>query len=229
MPDEIVKHQPFKIGQKVGLAARKAKAAQEDPSYIASTIPPQEMTNRIGIEFDDSGSMHGNKIRDAHAGTEEFLRSCDPKTTSVAVYPMNQEDHPVRPLTTDLFLLAQLIKTIDATGGTPLFATLRAMVSKEPLTRGIVFSDGSPDYRDSDLEESVISLCIEKKIPIDTVYIGTFDSELMKRIAEKTGGIYLRFDPAKSNFRTAFKYLSPGYRAMLADKSFAEKLQRGEV
>ena len=100
------------------------------------------------------------------------------------------------------------------------------MLRGNKLTRAIVFSDGSPD---SSYTDNVVATCRENKIPVDTVFIGnandTIALNFMKKLAEDTGGIFMHFDPAKSNFRTAFKYLSPGFRAMLADKSFADKLQ----
>jgi hypothetical protein len=81
-------------------------------------------------------------------------------------------------------------------------------------------------------KESSIASALERKVPVDTVYIGSKDDEkpvsVMKEIAERTGGVFLIFEPGKANFRTAFKYLSPGYRAMLADKSFVAKVESGE-
>ena len=52
----------------------------------------------------------------------------------------------------------------------------------------------------------------------------------MRRLAEKTGGIFLKFDPAKGvDFKTAFKYLAPGKRLALMDAEFKRKLEAGEI
>lgn len=218
----------------VGLAAKKqavAATAKAAGTIVEFEGKPEEATHRIGIVFDDSGSMSGKKIEDAHAGTEEFIRCCDPRNTAISVYPMNSNYHTAIALTTKLYNVAQGIKTFQATGGTPLFEAAKDMLQNEKITRGIIFSDGEPnsEYK----KEEVIGDAIEKKIPIDTVFIGDASREyavaLMKEIAERTGGVFIILDPSKSNFRTAFKYLSPGYRAMLADKSFVEKLQEGKV
>lgn len=220
MSNEIaVKKSPFRVP--VGLAARKAAAAAIEPAREAVTIEPDKMPDRIGIVFDDSGSMYGT-IEDAHLAVEEFLRSCKPATTAVAIWPMNVS---YLKMCTDLPQLAIQVKNIQATGGTSILGTLDKMRQCENLTRAIVFSDGE----DSDYNfEGIISGYQTAKIPVDTVYIGP-ESErairLLKRIAEATGGIFLHFDPKKSNFRESFKYLAPGYRAMLADKSFADKIQ----
>jgi hypothetical protein len=236
MSNEIVKSggQPFKVGiKKVGLAAKIEQAAKNNPDRIEITTPPNEMQNRIGIVFDDSGSMVGTSIKDAHKGCEEFLRSCDPKTTAIACYPMNTKNSNENgnleiKLSVNLMMISTLINKYRALGGTPLYETTKKIMENEPINRAIVFSDGQPNYGDV-TENDVVTIALEKKIPIDTVYIGYSDNETLQKLAERTGGIYLHFDSNKSNFRTAFKYLSPGYRAMLADKSFVDKLQKGEV
>jgi hypothetical protein len=210
---------PFRVGAvKTGLAARRAAANPNTPIEVN----PAELEHRIGIVFDDSGSMCGDKIIDARAGVEEFLRSCEPNKTSVAVYPMCSEHFP---LTANLPALAILTSKIQALGGsTPLLRTLTKMRSDNNLTRMIVFSDGSPN--DADLTNYTKEFGI-----VDTVFIGDggyYNGEaakFMSDLAAKTGGIFLEFKAGQSNFRTAFKYLSPGLRYMLADRSFVDKLE----
>jgi Mg-chelatase subunit ChlD len=229
---------PFKV-KPVGLAARKASAMARGEAAPIDNVEgsPESAKHRIGIVFDDSGSMYGNKITDAHEGCEEFIRNCNPLETAIAVYPMNAAaDRSIQQfsLTRKLYAVATGIKLYRPTGGTPLYETLELILRAEPLTRGIVFSDGEPNPRDTDsFKESSIATAIEKKIPVDTVYIGSREDTkavtIMQEIAERTGGIFLIFEPGKANFKTAFKYLTPGYRAMLADKSFVAKIERGEV
>ncbi len=223
MSDELMKKpEPFKLRQPVGLAAKKKAAAALDPARAAFNIPPAEMPERIGIVFDDSGSMsHGypkDPIDDAHAGCEEFLRSCKPGQTAVTVYPMNAD---ALHLSTDLPALAVLIDMIPATGGTPALETLEKMLDNEKITRAIMFSDGG--YSDYSYGR-IVAKCKAKKIPVDTVFIGNQDSIQMQRLAEATGGYYLHFRPGLSSFRESFKYLAPAYRTMLADKSFVDKI-----
>lgn len=238
VPIDKAAKKPFRVvGKPVGIAARKAALAEAKPEKALEipTTPPTEASHRIGIVFDDSGSMHGAKIKDAHEGVEEFIRNCDPKNTAIAVYPMNADCGAKQyRLTRKLFEIAQGIKAYAPTGGTPLFETLELMLKAESLTRAIVFSDGSPNWGDeSQFGESSIATAVELKIAVDTVYIGsaldTKSVQIMKNIAERTGGVFLVFEPGKANFKTAFKYLSPGMRAMLMDKSFVAKVESGEV
>ena len=200
-----------------GLAARKAQLASE--LGLPQELKPGQMEHRIGIVFDDSGSMRSDMIEDAHVGCEEFLRYCEPNKTAVCVYPMNAD---VLSLSTNLPALAVLINGIRATGGTPLIQKLSKMLRENKLTRAIVFSDGQPQS----YTQAEYDFCVKSKIPVDTVFIGSgYGSEFMRKLAADCNGIFLQFERGKSNFRTAFKYLSPGLRYMLADKSFKDQIQ----
>lgn len=217
----------FKPGgfKPTGLAAIRQAAKHELLAQGKSIVKtPDEMEHRIGIVFDDSGSMSPLQIEDAHVGIEEFLRSCTKDQTAVTIQPLNAV--PLY-LSSDLPALSLLVKSIRATGGTPLVKKLNEMLSRNKLTRAIVFSDGSPNtYQEADYEK-----ILGFHIPIDTVYISDSQYkdqraiEFMRKLAKDTDGYYLEFERGKSNFRTAFKYLSPGLRYMLADKSFVNKLE----
>lgn len=218
--------------KKIGLAALREKAANKPDALMntqkAITYNPNEMKDRIGIGFDDSGSMGRQKMQDAHAGVEEFLRCCNKDTTSICVYPFNAD--PLE-LNTSLPATALMVKDIHATGGTPLVRRCLEMLRRNKLTRAIIFSDGQYDEYTAD---ELIFVAKEQKIPIDTVYIASSSSDYageadMKEIAERTGGIFLRFEAGKSNFRNSFKYLAPSYRAMLMAPGFKDKVERGEV
>lgn len=204
-----------------GLAARKAAA--NALSAEKRELTPNDMPHRIGIVFDDSGSMGIEQSRDAKEGCEEFLRSCTKDQTAVAVYPMTD---PALPLCMNLPAVAIMVKQIYGGGVTPLVQTLAKMLKHNSLTRAIVFSDGAPNGFQPELYEQVLSY----KIPIDTIYIPDSYSDpraeaFMQKLAENSSGIYLKFERGKSNFATAFKYLSPGLRYMLADKSFVASLE----
>jgi hypothetical protein len=244
MSNELTKKdekKPFRPGsQPIGLAARKAAAAKSMEQYRQEeiTIPPAEMQERIGIVMDDSGSMAGEAIKDAHKGIEEFLRNCRRGKTAVAVYPMNAA--PLA-LTSELPALAQLVNGIRATGGTPAVETLGRLVDDVPITRAIMFSDGSFSMSNWFLDEleygsycqQVKKKCNDKELVVDTVYIGPSAEDHgalnLKKIADDTGGIFMHFVPGKCSFASSFKYLSSGLRMLLADKSFKEKVERGEV
>lgn len=192
-------------------------------------VKPEECLNRLGIVFDDSGSMCGKAINDAHAAVSNFLTSCSALETSVAVYPMNAE---CKTLTNNYTMITMYINGVDATGGTPLYRTLIKMLKEEKLTRGIVFSDGCPNNDDSVYyKDEAINAAKEKEIPIDTVFIGYKDSlgyNELKNLAEKTGGIFVWFEDSTSLNRS-LKYLSPGLRGLLTNPDIKQRIEKGEV
>jgi len=242
----------MKFGAKTtGLAAAIAEAEEAKRKAAALTVKPKSTSieaqeresagfvepdnpavkDRIRIIFDDSGSMIGQTIKDAQDGCIEFMKNCEVNKAAVAVHPMNAD---AIALDTNLPKLAALMPLIHDSGGTPMFETLQKAQAEEPkATRYIIFTDGQPNYNDLNMKESCISKAIEFKTPIDTVLIGLKDSpeaHLMKEIADRTGGIFLVFERGKANFKTAFKYLSPGLRLQLmADNSLKAKVEAGAV
>lgn len=200
-------------------------------------VEPEQAKDRIGIIFDDSSSMDGEAIKDAQEGTIEFLKNCQVNLVAAGIFPMNAEEIP---LDTNLPKIAALIPLLHAVGGTPMYGTwIKAQAVKEPaFTRLIIFSDGQPTDKGSiynlkaSSHEKCINQAIETKVPVDTVYIASDDddeSAILKEIAERTGGIYLRFQRGKVNFRTAFKYLTPGMRLMLNDPQRRKDIEEGRM
>lgn len=232
-------------------AEAAANALTETPKPIVkeSTAPTEYVDaalcpDKIRIIFDDSGSMGGDRIKDAREGCIEFLRNCIPNQVAVAVHVLNpiynfrSSSAERETLTSNLPALAALIKEIPASGSTPLFSVWSTALAKKPqATRYIIFSDGSPDQFDRDKEEEVVATAVKKHIPCDTVFITSSYDEaesqpgyaLLKRIAEATGGYFMVFDKNKMDFKHGFKYLAPGLRLQLASASFRSALEEGKV
>lgn len=233
---------------KKGIAANRAQAEE-----IINTINPLKVPNRIGMVFDDSGSMGGQAIQDAHSAVKNFTASCNFNDTSIAIYPLNLEP---KPLTVDYDILNMFVMGIKATGSTALYTKLLDMFTKESITRAVVFSDGDPtdskllgnsegwDSKPSTYAVDCIDKYKAKEIPIDTIYIGkgkvgyTDDSEdanevyasgynEMKEISKRTNGIFIHFTDSNSLSKN-LKYLAPRYRALLANAELKEKIQKGE-
>jgi hypothetical protein len=224
--------------------------AREQAENTISSIDPTKVPNRLGLVFDDSGSMGGKSIEDAHTAVKNFTNSCNFNDTSIAIYPLNKDK---KPLTIDYDLLNLYVMGILADGGTPLYHKLLEMIENENMTRAVVFSDGSPtdskltgtceswDSKPAAFAQDIITKYIEKKIPIDTIYIG-YASDVtdvyedgskpagyreMEKIAELTGGIFIHFKDSTS-LSNNLKYLAPRYRALLSNAELKSKVEKGE-
>lgn len=223
----------------------KPKTAQDKARERRETkgfVEPKKAKDIIKILFDDSGSMMGQKLADAKAGSIEFMRNCQINQVALGIYPFNTE--AIQP-DTDLPDVGALIQHIQVKGSTPMFETLeRAMKEEIRATRYIIFTDGAPDNNNKMNE--LIEKAQADKTPIDTVWIVQFDSSLshpwsedqkhlrqeyvlLKSIADATSGFFLIFDRNKVNFAQAFKFLAPGNRLMLASESFRNDLQEGKI
>lgn len=206
--------------KKTGLASSIEKAKD---SY-----DPSKMENRLGLVFDDSGSMGGDKIQKAKEGVTEFIKSCNPSQTAICLYHFGDSNLV---MTTDLISVGFYANGLNAEHGTPLFKTLDKLINAENITRAIVFSDGQADEggEGNILNAKILDQFNAKEIPVDTVFLGhdeAYGGPTLKWIAEYTGGIYLWFKDA-GTFAKNFKYLTPGFRAMLTDGNFKASIEKG--
>jgi hypothetical protein len=228
--------------KKWGIGAKKeaAKAA-------IAELNPEESEHRLGIVFDDSGSMADivddkSKIEHAQAGIRNFSHQCNPKDTSLAIYPLNKE---AQKLTCNYDVFNMYVITIGPTGGTPLYTKTLQMLNECDITRGVLFSDGDPTdgsgyyshIEDSEnaerqsLKEQVIAVALAKKVPLDCIFIGYADTSgynVMKELADRTDGTFIHFKDAKS-LGAGLKYLAPALRGLLANPEIKQKIERGET
>ncbi len=212
----------IKIGSASPLQQRVAQAASvkaERQTIEAASVAT--MPNRIGMMLDVSGSMAGDKIDQLRIAACAFLDSCDASNTAVAV---NTFEALIRINLSNSFQYhKQQIKTLSSTGSTPMGLAMSDMLSNESLTRAVIVSDGEPDDSGSVIEWA--ENFREASVPIDTVHIGDSESgeSILRQVAEITGGLYMKFKNVQQ-FGQAFKYLTPKYRALLADPEVRAKL-----
>jgi hypothetical protein len=230
-----------KLGVKrVGIQGIRAQARE-----AMREVKPEDCAFRFAIGFDDSGSMGIQPLADAKKAVAGFLGACTPTETSVAVVPFSGVDNigygvKAQSLTCMYDLINAYLGPVRATSGTPLYGTMKKILTDFNITRGILFSDGGSTDKTlngwqldeeedipSSKEEPAVMLAIEKKIPFDTVYIGGGTSPELKHIADVTGGVYLEFTDT-SIFAKQMKYLSPRYVALLANAELKAKVERGE-
>lgn len=226
---------------KKGIAAQRQQNEQK-----LNELDPKTVPNRIGMVFDDSGSMAGKKIDDAHDAVKNFTLSCNFQDTSIAVYPINLEP---KPLTVDYDILNIFVIGIKATGGTELYTVLDRLITNESITRAVVFSDGEPTdsslikvtdswmAKSPDYAKQVVEKYKNKELPVDTIFLGEshYSDETqsngykeMKTLAEMTGGVFIHFTDSSSLSKN-LKYLAPKYRALLMSENVRERIGKGET
>jgi Mg-chelatase subunit ChlD len=218
---------------KRGIALQKEEARQ-----ILQTLDPLKCPNRLGLIFDDSGSMSGQAIQDAKTAVRNFLNSCKPTETSVAVFPLNQKEQP---LICEYNVINFYLGSVNATGGTPLYEITEKMLNTTNITRGVAFSDGGSgdkdtykwngtEKRDETYYQVVIHICKAREIPIDCIFIGSESDRgysEMKQFAADTGGIFIHFKDSTSLSQN-LKYLTPGLRGLLANPDIKKRIEQGE-
>lgn len=223
---------------KVGLPALQRRVAEAKVATQASADVLASMPNRLVLLLDVSGSMGcGETLPDKTDKTRidllkdavvSFIASCNFVDTCVAIRTFPESLNV--PFLLDASQLTFSIMGLQPQGGTPMGRALEQVIMNDSLTRCVVVSDGGAT--DNPISDDQIPKYVEASVVIDTVSIGR-DSEnseaLLQRLASATGGVYLKFEDV-GNFAKNFKYLTPGFRAMLTSGSdVAEMIGATEV
>lgn len=210
MTDKITKPtDPSFALQGTKLRATQTKFQQR---VSQGSTDPLTLPHRLVLALDCSGSMGGRKIEHLKRASAQFIDKCNPNDTALGVdtFPKGF----TAPITTINLSLKLMMDTVSAGGDTPLYDCLGRIITNLTPTRVVLVSDGAPT--DSGSDELVIGQYIESKIPIDCVHIGDSSSgeEVLKSIAERTGGLYIKFTDTNA-LTSGLSYLTPGSRALL--------------
>jgi Mg-chelatase subunit ChlD len=196
-------------------------------------LKPGRAQRHTGVDYvqiliDASGSM-GAKMDDgtgrmpaAKAAVNYFLDNSKPHQCAVGCTAFGVDDHfGVKTLISPTFNYNDVkheVAYLQPTGFTPLAEALHLTIRGEIITRVIVVSDGAPDSEDKCFDSA--REYIEKRYPIDTIYIGDRKDrayEFMKKLAEMTGGIFA-FVSDLSAFKAAMGQLETSARLLIADQ-----------
>jgi Mg-chelatase subunit ChlD len=198
------------IPQRGGLHARL-----QNP-VIAVDTDPNTRPNRIALLLDVSGSMNGERIRCLRDAVTSFIQACDFSDTALALEPFGEGNPPPNRMALMCFgpLLMTTVQMLQATDSTPMAEAMCYALTSYSLTRCVLVSDGLPDS-----ESHAYAAAAEYReagLPCDCVHIGesTSGEACLHRIAELTGGQYIKFTDINS-FARSFKYLTPAYYAQL--------------
>ena len=181
---------------------------------VTVELDPATKANRIALMLDASGSMSGDKNRSLQDACASFVTACNFGDTALAVETFGAEPEIRLALTCQQPLLAMTVMTIPAHGGTPMSQAMDYVLNTYSITRGVIVSDGEPDSPTA--AYSVAEGYKAAEIPVDCVHIGNSASgeACLRRIAEMTGGLYIKFTDIAS-FAKNFKMLTPAFYAQL--------------
>lgn len=205
----------IRIGSVKSKLQERVEAASLNPS---PQNDPSSTENRIALLLDASGSMSDHvtdnkqKYQLLHDAVEAFTMSTDFTNSAIAI-----ETFPPMvslPLCAEPVIITVEAKGVHPTGCTPMAQTMETALHNVPMTRAIIVSDGQPDSVDGAYHQAQVYK--EASIPIDTVHIGRGEQgeDCLRRIAEITGGLYIKFTDVNS-FAKNFKWLSPMLRSQL--------------
>jgi len=177
-------------------------AAQQDNAL--SLLP-----NRISLIVDTSGSMihsfgTGSRSDAAATALRRIVAASNSKDTSYAILSYNSYSHVICPMGTGY---AKLLATaFSPTGGTVLLPSLTHALEQRS-NRCILLSDGGI----YDIYECFLLIertFVPNGIKIDTIAIGDANDDVMKRLAEMTGGVFRRAN-TPSELQDIFLSLEP--------------------
>ena len=234
MPNEIIKppqNNEVVRGHRITLSslATRLRAKAEKKQTESFSVRP----NRIVLLLDLSGSMesHENgkaKIEHLRDAVEGFTDCLDSTTTSVCAVTFPVEESLILEPTSEQGILRLFSHKIRTLGNTPLGEAMSRALSIFSITSGIIISDGQ--QTDGETCFDIAKQYQEAGVPLDCLHIGMSESgeETLKRIAEITGGKYIKFSDV-GNFARALKYLQPAYRGLLESENAATLLGAKEV
>jgi hypothetical protein len=253
MNDKLTNKKRITVHQGGGLHARIAsnEIAKE---VLPPEVKPDPLTkeHRIVLMMDCSGSMSSeiggggfdrtgskSKIQILQDAVQDFVAKADFFNTSIALESFPEGTRCS--LSIDKPMLWMFGMGLRAEGGTPLGQCLR-FVKDYPLTRGVIISDGEATdlrdlYEDGPEEgtppfglEKHLESYLERRIPIDTIHIGDSKGgeDLLRSIAELTGGMYIKFTDALK-LSEKLHFLLPETRDLLGLPEYKAKLDADEV
>ena len=156
----------------------------------------------VVFALDSSGSMEDNDKEGLRKKlTKRFISKLNPKNDKISVIDFDDEIHINKPLTNNFSEALADVDSVDDKGGTNVYLALKTGISilnseKEENRKKYLFllTDGKDDsgwLSNNPTEEQyneIIEEAIKSQIVVYTIGFESTDEDLLKRIADKTGG-----------------------------------------
>lgn len=183
--------------------------------------------DRLFVLIDISGSMAwkisdaadtNSRLDAAKKAFELFLKKSNASREQIGLVSFGSSAQIACEPTNIFIQLEVAASKLEISGSTAMAEGLFIPLTFPAVNRIILISDGVPD--DPLAVDNAVLQAIEKKIPIDTIFIGSAGDNgalLMKQIAERTGGLYFTVDSLAS-FEKTFAMLETSARLQLMDQ-----------
>lgn len=148
---------------------------------------PMAMPLDIALVIDCSGSMYGDRLRDAKSAAIRFLNDIDPSSQVGLVSFGNPSAHIKTNLTHDYEQLRRDIGKLKSSGGTPMTDAIvltrdQVLMNSQNVNVCILLTDGFPSNSDTALSEA--NLAKQQGIQVITIGVGLgVDSDYLKQVA----------------------------------------------
>jgi len=221
MSNELTKPNKITIGGGLHNRLRQAEVLKE----AVPTLDPRNLPNRLAIIADFSGFMGDRasgrwdtdnlktKLQLLQEAIQDFALRSNPQDTAIAVesFPRGFRID----LTNDTQSVYMRMIGISTLGDTPIGEGMSHALEYHSPSRCMLISDGEATDGEASLRQA--ERYKSKEILCDCVHIGDSKAgeERLKRIAEITGGMYMKFKDVQS-FSQNFHYLLPAERATIA-------------
>ncbi len=171
--------------------------------------PPEAISSVLTIDV--SGSMSGNNIINAKSAARAWINAIPLGKSEVAITSFDSENYLNCDFTTNKNTLLEAIEGLKPQGGTDFNAALIRQLSGSLLIAEsgknkkviVMLTDG---YSSGD-ENAIVQKAISMNAVIHCVVLGNPAPEILKRIAQRTGGQYFENIETEKDAEDAYRII----------------------
>ena len=155
----------------------------------------------VVIVVDESGSMEGDRMKNAKESIKIFVNSMGPyDRTAIVGFNGNAAAVVHQKMTSNKAQLLAAVDELAAMGGTNIvtgtYGGLQQIVNETNPTMLIVFSDGENSEKDNEKIDATVELAKSKNTPIFSIGLGRLIKVPLEDLAVRTGGTFTNANDA---------------------------------
>lgn len=177
-----------------GQTDTQCRDTRQDVTYTAS-LQTAALSN-VCVVVDRSGSMDGQPMEDLKEALTNFINGSPEEGMLTSLVAFESDAETLSELTQDRALLLNQVNGLGGGGGTEITAGIReGTASLENAVGGkvmLLMTDGQ-----SDVDFNVVEEAAAAGITIHTIGFGSVNDALLREIADRTGGQYIKADSSQ--------------------------------